>query len=88
MKDMTKRAERLAIAIEKIEWQISQMKVGKRFFGLLSDKASEEALLQKHIKHAEYMRSVENLARYGVETIPTGNPIGVNIGVPLAGRDN
>ncbi len=33
----------------------------------------------------EYEESLENLALFGVERKPTGNPIGVNIDVPARG---
>ncbi len=80
MKDMTGRARRIVSAINKVRTQLGSMDGG--FFRGRSEKVVRTAKLKK-LESLE--NSLANLREFGLEEPPTGNPVGVEIGVPMAG---
>lgn len=72
-RDMSTRVARLHAALTKAQAKLKKAK------GAEAKKRYTDQIMQ-------YTASLANIEEFGEETPPTGNPVGVEIGVPKAGK--
>jgi len=88
MKDMMPRFRRIQKANKKVTHRIELSKKNTGLLWDLTDKGKREYRKRQSSRLVEYEQSLNNLALFGVEEIPNGKPLGVEVGVPLPGREN
>lgn len=82
---MTRRRERLLIAMDRLVGRINVLNAEKRILGVFKYPQTAEKLARLNEKRNEYGQSLDNIEKFGVERAPNGLPDSVNIGAPTGG---